>query len=134
MVPGNRILGQWCDHQSPVVQVEPVVARQRLARGSIDLLSTIASPARPVVMVLDDLQWATPASMAFIDALLSAEQVRGVLLVGTYREAEVDAAHPLSAMRARWQRQNIAPALLALDNLVPTDLAALLGDSRLLPR
>jgi predicted ATPase len=116
-----------------VIADDPVVAGRRLARASIDLLATIASAARPVVMVLDDLQWASPASMAFVDGLLTAQEVQGVLLVGTFREAEIDAAHPLSAMRARWRRLNVAPAVLALDNLVPTDLAALLGDMLRLP-
>jgi signal transduction histidine kinase len=116
-----------------VIADDPVVAGRRLARASIDLLATIASAARPVVMVLDDLQWATPGSMAFVDALLAAQEVRGVLLVGTFRAAEIDAAHPLSAMRARWRRLSVAPAVLTLDNLVPTDLAALLGDMLRLP-
>ena len=60
-----------------------------LRRGAAD---------RPVVVVLDDLQWAGGACVRVLD--LAARQLRRsrVLLLGTYRDVEVDPDHPLSTV------------------------------------
>ena len=105
----------------------------RLYRGNLDLLRTVASPSRPVVIVLDDLQWATAFPIGFVDAVLTDEALSGVLIVGAYRDGEVDAAHPLSGVLARWQRLGVAPAQLRLANLPPAELTALLAQMLRLP-
>ena len=51
----------------------------------------------------------------------------GLLLVGAYREDEVDAAHPLAAPLARW-RQQPAVRHLRLDNLSGPSLAAMVAE------
>jgi signal transduction histidine kinase len=57
------------------------------------------------VVFLDDLQWAGGTSIGFIDLVLSEEPVEGLLLVGAFRDTEVDAAHPLAVPLARCRRQ-----------------------------
>ena len=44
--------------------------------------------------------------------MLGDEPVEGLLLVGAYREGDVDAAHPLAAPLSRWREQagRAAPA------------------------
>jgi diguanylate cyclase (GGDEF)-like protein len=106
---------------------DPLVAEARLFQGGVDLLRVIASPERPVVMVADDLHWTGPGSVKFFDALLADEELRGLLVVGSYREAEVDEAHPLTPMLARWQQQSRPPMRLALSNLPPADLSEMLA-------
>jgi predicted ATPase/signal transduction histidine kinase len=114
--------------QPEMLTGDPVLTAQRVMRAGIDLLRVIATPARPLVMVIDDLQWAASSAMAFFDAVLSDERLRGFLLVGAYRDSEIDAAHPLAAMRARWQQLGIAaPPLIALQALAAPEQAALLA-------
>ncbi|MBC7956348.1 MAG: AAA family ATPase, partial [Cytophagales bacterium] len=113
---------------------DPLVAEARLYQAGVALMRAIASPARPVVMVIDDLQWAGAGSVKFFDALLADDGLSGLLLVGAYREAEVDAAHPLTPMLERWERQGMAPVRLALRNLAPADLGVLLQEMLRLPR
>ena len=84
---------------------DPLTAMARAQRGSVQLLRAVASRKRPLVLFLDDLQWAGRPPLGFIDLLLSEEQVDGLLLVGAYREDEVTASHPLASMVPRWQRQ-----------------------------
>lgn len=107
---------------------DPVEAEARLRQAVLELLFAVASPARPVILVLDDLQWAGPLSIRFIDAVLADETLRGVLIVGAYRDGEVDAAHPLSPMLSRWERLDPAPCRLRLQNLPPADLGMLLEE------
>ncbi|WOB08112.1 diguanylate cyclase domain-containing protein [Piscinibacter gummiphilus] len=112
---------------------DPLIAEARLYQSGVALMRAIASPLRPVVMVIDDLQWAGPGSIKFVDALLSDEGLSGLLLVSAYREAEVDVAHPLTPMLERWDRHGLSPARLALRNLAPADLGALLQEMLRLP-
>jgi len=112
---------------------DPVKAQQRRVRNALELLRCIACPERPVVLMLDDLQWASAVPLAFVDAVLTDADLRGVLLVGAYREAEVDAAHPLTAMRSRWDRLGVAPLSISLRNLPPADLGQVIGEMLRLP-
>ncbi|MFF5264693.1 ATP-binding protein [Actinomadura viridis] len=55
-----------------------------------------ASQARPVVVVLDDLHWADAASIRLLEFAARHTWFERLLLVGTYRDVEVEAAgHPL---------------------------------------
>jgi diguanylate cyclase (GGDEF)-like protein len=116
-----------------VGSTSPVDAEARLGQAQVDLLRAVASPERPIVIALDDLQWASQSTMDMIDAVQTNEQLRGLLLVGAYRHQEVDPAHPLTAMLSRWDRLGVAPPLLHLDNLPATDLCTLLAEMLRLP-
>jgi diguanylate cyclase (GGDEF)-like protein len=111
----------------------PVEMEARLFQGGLDLLRAVITPARPIVMVIDDLQWAGSTPVGFIDAVLTDEGLSGLLLVGAYREAELDAAHPLSAVLTRWERLGLAPPVIHLQNLPRTDLGTLLAEMLRLP-
>jgi PAS domain S-box-containing protein len=105
----------------------------RTIHANLDILHAVVSPARPVVMVLDDLQWAWPLTLAFIDAVLADDGLAGLLLLGAYRDTEVDGGQPSSAMAARWERLGVGPQLLPLRNLPPADVGRLLQGMLHLP-
>ena len=52
------------------------------------------SQHQPVVLVLDDLQWADKASLQLLRHLVAAEQPMRVLVLGTYRDSELSRSHP----------------------------------------
>ena len=107
---------------------EPQQIESRLVSAGLDLLRAVVSPQRPIVLVVDDLQWAQPTPLGLVDAVLADPDLTGVLLVGSYRDGEVHEAHPLAAMFARWQRLGIAPSELRLRNLPPADLGTMLAE------
>jgi PAS domain S-box-containing protein len=106
---------------------DPQQIGARLFRAGLGVLRSVASPERPVVMVIDDLQWAGAFPIAFLDAVLMDDDLTGLLLVGAYRDGEVDQAHPLTAMVTRWDRLGVAPTWLRLANLPAEQLSVLLG-------
>jgi hypothetical protein len=66
----------------------------RLHDALVTLLVTVAA-RRPVVVVLEDLQHADPASLQVLDFLTRHAWFEPVLVVGTYRDTELEAAaHP----------------------------------------
>ncbi|WP_307662213.1 AAA family ATPase [Streptomyces sp. V1I1] len=57
------------------------------------------SQKRPLVVVLDDLHWADPASLKLLEFAAQHAWFERLLLIGTYRDVEVDAAdHPLQQL------------------------------------
>ncbi|MDB6153359.1 MAG: ATP-binding region, ATPase domain protein [Chthoniobacteraceae bacterium] len=114
---------------------DPVETEVRLRLTVLELLRSIVSPSRPLVMVVDDLQWAGSVPIHFIESILMDGRVRGLLLVGAYRESEVDETHPLATVLPRWERLGSAPLSIRLKNLPPVYLGVLLEEMlRLRPR
>jgi signal transduction histidine kinase len=116
-----------------VPEAEPGRADARLGAAAANLLRVIASPERPLVFVIDDLQWASAQSIAFIDTVLNTPDLPGLLLVCSYRDSDIDAAHPLADALARWSEGAKPPLRLALDNLPADALEELLREMMRLP-
>ena len=104
-----------------------LTAQVRAQRVGMQGLRAVASRKRPVVMFLDDLQWGGRTPLGFIDLVLTQEPVDGLLLVGAYREADMDAAHPLAALLSRW-RDQAGVRQLRLDNLPVPSLATMVEE------
>ncbi|NHZ88606.1 AAA family ATPase [Massilia sp. CCM 8733] len=102
---------------------DPARHQARMRTAFLDLLRAVVSPSRPVVIVIDDLQWAGPAALAAFDALLRDATLHGLFLVGAFRNDDVDAAHPLHAMLLRWR----ACATLEVNNLPQAGMGAFVG-------
>ena len=71
----------------------------------VGLLGTM-SQEQPVVLVLDDLQWADKASLLLLRHLAAAEQAMRVLILGTYRDSELSQTNPLTDALAALHRQS----------------------------
>jgi hypothetical protein len=84
---------------------DPLTAQARAQRMAVQVLRVVASRNRPLVVFVDDLQWAGRTPLGAIDLMLSEEPVDGLLLVGAYRDGDVDAGHPLAALLSRWRHQ-----------------------------
>ena len=106
---------------------DPLTAQARAQRAAAAVLRAVASRKRPVVVFLDDLQWAGRTPLGFVDLVLSEEPVDGLLLVGAYREDDVDAAHPLAAPLSRWLDQATVRHL-RLGNLPGPGLATMVAE------
>ena len=140
----NPELGVLLDVPPEAIAGDPQNTEARLIKASVDTLRAIASPSRPLVMVIDDLQWAAPLPISFIDAMISAG-VPGVLLVCAYRETEVNETSLLYSMLRRWMEPKapaagsqsaveVAPPLhLRLRNLPPSDIGLLIEEMLRLP-
>jgi PAS domain S-box-containing protein len=58
-------------------------------------IGVFARPEHPLALFLDDLQWIDAATLDLLEDLLTQADVQHLLLIGAYRDNEVDAAHPL---------------------------------------
>ena len=113
--------------QSPEGLSDPRLVEARAQRAVVATLAAVASPAHPLVIFLDDLQWAGPTPLGVLDTVLLEPGLAGVLVVGAYRPGEVDPTHPLTGMLDRWSRLNAAPRTVTLANLPPAEVGGLLA-------
>lgn len=79
----------------PLPVVGPTEARNRLHR-CMQQFVRVFSETQPLVVFLDDLQWADPSSLEFIKAtIITGKKGRNVLLMGTCRDNAFVPGHPL---------------------------------------
>ncbi|UKS28885.1 AAA family ATPase [Paenibacillus sp. HWE-109] len=71
--------------QPSVKQLPPQETQNRLHFLLQQFLFTFCVKDRPIVLFLDDLQWADAASLQFIELLLNDSQMRHFLFIGSYR-------------------------------------------------
>lgn len=121
-------------HPSPPMS-GPREAEARINQASLDLLRSVASPTRPVVMVLEDLQWAPSITLGFLDAIVTrAEPIAGLLVVGTFRAEDAAGDHPLHVLLERWRVTRVMPAQLEVANLGVGAMTELVADMLRQPR
>jgi signal transduction histidine kinase len=106
---------------------DPLTAQVRAQRTAVAVLRAVASPGRPLVLFIDDLQWAGRTALGVVDLVLSEEPTRGLLLIGAYREGDTDPAHPLAAPLSRWRGQ-AGVRQLRLANLPVPSLVAMVAE------
>ncbi|ROP35227.1 ATP-binding protein [Saccharothrix texasensis] len=83
------------------------------------------SQHRPVVVVLEDLHWADPASLKLLEFAAQHTWFERVLLVGTYRDNEVEAGdHPLRPLMTPLLSR---AATVALAGLSPVEVGELMA-------
>ena len=111
---------------------DPLTAQVRAQRAVADLLRAVASPERPLVIVLDDMQWASRTALGFVDLVLSEDPIEGLLLGLVFRDDNVYGTQTLAEMFSRWRYQP-GVRTLRLDNLSATSLAAMVAQILTVP-
>jgi predicted ATPase/signal transduction histidine kinase len=87
----ERIIGQ----QPPATELSGTAAQNRFNLLFQNFIQVFTKPEHPLVMFLDDLQWADSASLQLMQLLMSESEIGYLLVIGAYRDNEVSPAHPL---------------------------------------
>ena len=122
LVPAlGRRLGDLPAPQS----TDPDTERYLLYGAVVGLLET-AGAEHPVILFLDDLHWADKPSLQLLRHVVANTSTARLLVLGTYRDAELSAAHPLSEALGALHREPVGVSTLALKGLNDTDVVAFL--------
>ena len=90
---------EWLIGKQPSAPKLPASeAQSRFEVVFFDFVQTFCQEDHPIVIFLDDLQWADLASFDLIKKLLKDNELKYLLMVGAYRGNEVSAGHPLLEM------------------------------------
>src|SRR5580698_5365362 len=81
--------------QPPVIALPPQEGKTRAQLAFRQFIGVFARPEHPLALFLDDLQWLDAATLDFLEDLLVQQDGAHLLVVGAYRDNEVDPMHPL---------------------------------------
>ncbi|MDZ8050201.1 MAG: protein kinase domain-containing protein [Aulosira sp. ZfuVER01] len=117
--------------QPPVTELFGNAAQQRFNRLFSKFIQVFTTPEHPLVIFLDDLQWADTASLKLLQMLMSEKQIGYLLLIGAYRNNEVSDTHPLmlTLEEIRNSQDQCAITTISLAPLSATDLNHLFADT-----
>ncbi|MBD2771805.1 AAA family ATPase [Iningainema sp. BLCCT55] len=83
----------------------------------------------PLVIFLDDLQWADSASLKLMQLFTSQTDTRYLLLIGAYRDNETSPTHPLMVTLEEISASGTAINTITLNPLEKADLNLLIADT-----
>lgn len=110
----RRLLPDLADQVTDLPEMlpgDPEIERFQLLDAIATSVRTIARDA-PVLLVVDDLHWADGPTLAAMRHVVDEMADARVLVVGTYRDTDLDRTHPLSEMLADFRRR---PSVSRLD-------------------
>ncbi|MGE0327402.1 MAG: AAA family ATPase [Polyangiaceae bacterium] len=115
--------------QPALAQVSSTEAENRLRRTMRHFVRAISGPSHPLIMFLDDLQWADLPSLRLIKSLASDREISHVLFIGAYRDNEVNEAHPVTQIVREMREASVVVRDIQLGPLRLDHVAALLADT-----
>ena len=115
--------------QPPVPEVEPQQAQGRFQLVFRCFIGVFARPEHPLALFVDDLQWLDVATLDLLEDLLTQADVQHLLLIGAYRDNEVDAAHPLMRKLEAIKTAGGKVAEITLAPLAPEHIGQLIADA-----
>lgn len=128
--------------------MEDLTANEDLNRFNYALrqfIKVISTPEHPLVIFLDDIQWADTASLSLLKTILTEPGIGNLLIIAAYRDNEVDVNHPymvcVEDAYSEWLKVNETDTTTAyaadnelikpvwVRNLDPDDLQELISDT-----
>lgn len=88
-------------NQPAVSKLPPQERRKRFYTVFFNFVQLFTSDEKPLVIFMDDIQWADPLSLQLIEYMLKECPLKHVLLIGAMRSNEVDSEHPLNKILAK---------------------------------
>ncbi|QTA82393.1 Two component system response regulator/histidine kinase [Desulfonema limicola] len=125
VIPGlEHVIGP----QPDIPQAGPQESQARFNLYVQYFIRAVSRPEHPLVIFIDDLQWADFASLNLIKLLMSDTQSKNLLIIGAYRDNEVDAGHPLLMILSDIKKTQTDVYRIHLDSLKADSILELTGD------
>jgi predicted ATPase len=115
--------------QPEVPQLEPTESQNRFNRVFQRFIRVFAQQSHPLVLFLDDLQWADSASLKLIQLLTTDIDSQYLLMIGAYRDNETSPTHPLILTLEEIQKTGATVNNIILETLSLTTVNQLVTDT-----
>lgn len=121
---------EWLIGKQPaVMQLDGIATQNRFNWIFGKFIQVFPTAEHPLVLFLDDLQWADLASLQFLQVLMGNSDIRHLLLLGAYRDNEVSPAHPLMLAVDEIRQAKTTVNTITLNPLQQNDLNHLIADT-----
>ncbi|MDM8549539.1 AAA family ATPase [Desulfobacterales bacterium HSG2] len=94
-----------------------------------NFMKVFCQPEHPLVIFLDDLQWADSATLRLLEIVMSDRENTALLLIGAYRDNEVDPTHPLMTTLDTLREEGAAVSRITLKPLAAEHVSRLIAES-----
>jgi serine/threonine protein kinase len=115
--------------QPPVPEVGATEALNRFNRVFQKFIRVFCSKEHPLVIFLDDLQWADSATLKLIELMMTDADTRYLFVIGAYRDNEVNRSHPLIMMLEGLTKEGATISRITLTPLGLGVIAQLIADT-----
>lgn len=115
--------------QPSVERLSPLEAQNRFVNVFTNFINVFTKPEHPLVIFLDDLHWADLSSLRFLSRVTHSVAGRNLLMIGTYRDNEVPAAHPLRTAIREIDSSQSRLTQIALFPLHKEEISELVADT-----
>ncbi|MEG4593274.1 ATP-binding sensor histidine kinase [Microcoleus sp. F8_C2] len=115
--------------QPPVQELGATEAQNRFNLVFQKFIRIFGSVEHPLVIFLDDLQWADSATLKLLQVMMADEETKYLFLMGAYRDNEVNPTHPLIMTLEALHKQEATINQITLTPLNIEHIAKLIADT-----
>jgi predicted ATPase/signal transduction histidine kinase len=115
--------------QPPASDLSPADAQNRFHLVFEKFIQTLATREHPLVMFIDDMQWADPAGLSLMEAFFTGTKNRYFYLIGAFRDNEISPGHPLLSVLSQIRQKGIILKTITLKPIAETDVRRMIADS-----
>lgn len=115
--------------QPPVSELGPTESQNRFNLVFSKFIRALCAKEHPLVIFLDDLQWADSATLKLIELMMTDASMQYLFLIGAYRDNEVSPAHPLMMMLDGLRNQGATVNSITLAPLALEHINQLIADT-----
>ncbi|MEG4533887.1 AAA family ATPase [Microcoleus sp. D2_18a_D3] len=115
--------------QPPVSELGPTDSQNRFNLVFSKFIRALCAKEHPLVIFLDDLQWADSATLKLIELMMTDVSMQYLFLIGAYRDNEVSPAHPLMMMLDGLRNQGATVNFITLAPLALEHINQLIADT-----
>ena len=127
-MPGIEML---IGRQTDVPELKGIEAQNRFNYEFTRFIKAIANEDSPLVIFVDDLQWADASSLNLFKIIAENRDIEHVMLAGGYRKNEVDEKHMLTKKLLELKEDHVAFDEIDLHDLLYDDVFKLISDALL---
>ncbi len=121
----EKIIGK----QQEIIEAATDETKNRFFKAFKDFVRTFCEGNYPLIIFLDDLQWADLSSLKLIEILLGDTEIKNMLFIGAYRYNEINETHPLRIILNNIQKENIIVNTIFLKPLKLNHIKQLISET-----
>ncbi|MCC5932879.1 MAG: AAA family ATPase [Balneolales bacterium] len=136
----GKVLTDLIPNLELLIGPQPVIPRlgglesqNRLNYLFSSFVQAITAGGNPIVMFIDDLQWADSASLSLLSVLMSNKELKNLMCICAYRDNEVSEAHPFITTMDEMRKKGAVISEISIRNLEEADVHQLISDATHLP-
>ena len=122
-------LEQVIGEQARVAQLDAPEMERRFRAVLESFLGAVCRAQSPVVLFVDDLQWADASTLTLLNEIASARRVQGLMIVAAYRDTKQRGKRRIAQLEQALRQSGAHVQHVHLQNLAPEAVNQLVADT-----